>query len=340
MPKFGPNFKNIDKKVKDRIKKLNIVPKFVFDSRKSHERFYTVPCYVKNNKRKKVVFKMRIENYYETRNFFRKEIKINKLFTRCYNKEKNLFVPKYIDGNCKQSPEWMIYDYIEGKTAGDYYNGFYKETLSKFPIKNFIKGVKTTHTMSSLINNKNLINLEKKGYIYYRKEYDIYKDRLKPFFSKKEIDKAKDIFISYKHLLDKKCAIVTHGDLHPGNIIITHNNQIAIIDWFYVHLNNMAFDIAFLYMEMWQNKKVRNKILNDFAKVFSKNEPEFSELFRLSVLRIAPQKINVLYDSIKNKQDNKPSYYKNLSKNGIKKLECLLKNFETALYGINFFDNN
>ncbi len=296
MPKFGPHLKDIDKGIKNRIAKLGLVPAYKFDPKKHHERFYTVVCVDKNNK--KVIFKMRTENYPETRNFFRKEIRINQLFADCYKDRKDLSAPKYIDGNYKTAPEWMIYDYIEGKPMGDFYSGFNKKMISKFSVGSFINSMKMVHSMSSVIGSGNLIKLEKKGYEYYKKELDMYSGRLKPFFLEKEVKKAREVLNSYRDLLDESCVIITHGDLHAGNIIITDKKQIAVIDWFYVHLNNIAFDVAFLYMERLYGDKLRKEILINFIKEFVENKEIFSILFRLAILRIAPQKINVLFDSL------------------------------------------
>ncbi len=334
MPKFGPYLKDIEKNINSKIVELGIIPSYKFDPEKYKERFYTVLCLDKKSK-KKVIFKMRTENYSETRDFFRKEIRINQLFASARKNKKNLSVPRFLDGNWKSAPEWMLYDYIEGETAGDFYNGFGRKALAKFSVVNFISAIEAAHKLSFLAKKKNLIKLDKKGYGWYKQEFNKYSARLKPFFSEKEIEKAGEILDSHRKLLDEKCEIITHGDLHPGNIVITPQNQIAILDWFYVHLNNIAFDLAYVYLDII-DKKTRKKLLDEFTNKLVKNKEEFSALFRSSTLKIAPQKINVLFDSFQSKKETENEYRKHLTASGFKKLEYNLKDFEKALYNINF----
>ena len=182
-----------------------------------------------------------------------------------------------------------------------------------------------------MIKKKNLIKLDKKGYKWYKKEFEKFNVRLKPFFSRKEIDRAGRILDSHKKMLDEKCNIITHGDLHPGNIIITSQNQIAILDWFYVHLNNMAYDLAYIYLDIL-NRKTRKKPFDEFSSRLVKNKDEFYILFQLSVLKIAPQKINVLFDSFQSKKETESEYRKHLTASGFRKMKYNLDDFKNALY--------
>lgn len=331
MPKYGPHINGIEDIVHKKIAELGLVPSYVFDASKNQERFYTVPC--RDKKKKKVIFKMRTEDYTETKEYFRREIRINELFTRFYKKGKNLSVPLFIDGDAEQVPEWMVYEFIEGFETGDFYNGFEKGNIKKFSVESLIAGMKNMHQMSAFAKGE--IKLEKEKYADYEKSYEKYEQRLDPFFSKDEIKAGMDILAANRNLLDCKNEAITHGDFHPGNIIIKNGGGIAIIDWYNVHLNNAAFDIAFLSLEI-TDKDFRNKILEQFVKEVAEDEMEFWQLFRLDVLRLVPQKINVLCDALYTFNPTKEDYYAKLTQKGLAKLETNLEFFKRALLDINF----
>ncbi|MDD3190627.1 MAG: phosphotransferase [Candidatus Pacebacteria bacterium] len=333
MPKYGPHLKGIEKKVHNKITELGLVPKYIFDAKKHQERFYTAPC--KNKKGEKVIFKMRTEDYKETKEFFRREIRINQLFTKSSKKTGNLSVPKFIKGDAEHVPEWMVYEFIEGYESGDFYNGFEIRNIKKFSIDSFIDAMKSVHKMPIFRENGAGLKLTKETYKDFKKAYQKNKERLLPFFSEKEIGKAGEVLESYKGVIDKESDTLTHGDFHPGNLIITPQKEVAIIDWYFVHLNNAAFDIAFLYLEI-TDKKFRDKLLHKFVEELVENKEEFMTLFRLDILRLAPQKINVLYDALYTKDAKREDYYSKLTPKGIAKLETNIAAFEKALYGVNF----
>jgi len=333
MPKYGPHLKGIEKKVHNKIAELDLVPKYIFDAKKHQERFYTAPC--KNKKGEKVIFKMRTEDYRETKEFFRREIKINQLFTKSSKKTGSLSVPKFMKGDAEHIPEWMVYEFIEGYESGDFYNGFEIRNIKSFSIGSFIEAMKSVHEMPIFRENGAGLKLQKETHKDFEKAYQKNKERLSPFFSEKEINRAGEVLKSYRELIDEKGDMLTHGDFHPGNLIITPEKKVAIIDWYFVHLNNAAFDIAFLYLEI-TDKKFRDKILQKFIEELVGNKEEFMALFRLDILRLVPQKITVLYDALYTKDAEKEDYYSKLTPKGIAKLEANLEAFEKALYGINF----
>jgi aminoglycoside phosphotransferase len=331
MPKYGPHLSGIEEKVRGKISELGLVPKYVFDAKKHQERFYTAPC--KNGKGDKVIFKMRTEDCEETKQYFRREIKINQLFTKCYEKTGKLSVPEFIEGDAQCIPEWMVYGFIEGYETGDFYNGLEENNIKKFSVESFMEGMKNMHRMSAFANGE--INLHKEKYSDFKNAYEKYSEKLTPFFAAEEIQKAAEILKSYEKLLDEKTGVITHGDLHPGNLIITDEKGIAIIDWYYVHFNNVAFDIAYLFLEI-ADKDFQKKILARFVEELAENEAEFWQLFRLNVLRLVPWKINVFYDALYMRSPKKEYYYAKLTPKGLSKLEANLEAFGKALSGNEF----
>lgn len=88
-------------------------------------------------------------------------------------------------------------------------------------------------------------------------------------------------------LLKNENRYFTHGDLQIGNII-AYKNIVKIIDLESAHINNFAFDIAFLTTRMWQNKKERALLIKKFYALLPQNKKEiFKTLFRIDTAYIA-----------------------------------------------------
>ena len=328
MPKYGPHIEGIEAQAHRKLCELGLSPSYVFDAKKHQERFYTVPC--KDKRGKKVIFKMRTEDHDETKNSFRREIGINQLFLRFYERSRKLSVPRFIDGDSEHVPEWMVYEFIPGCEAGDFYNGLHKDSIKNFPLESLIAGMKNMQKMSAFAAGE--VKLEAQKYEEFEKAYGTYGAVLAPFFSEAQIAQGAEILRAHRELLDAKSVAITHGDFHPGNLVITPSGKIAVIDWYYVHLNNMAFDIAFLCLEI-ADKKFRKKVLEKFMAEMVDDEAEFRRLLRLDILRLAPQKINVLRDALYIAKPKKKDYYDKLTPRGIAKLETNLEAFAQALAG-------
>lgn len=328
MPKYGPHLPGIEKKVHSKLAELGLTPNYIFDTETHQERFYTEPC--RDKRGGKVIFKMRTEDYLETKESFCREIQINQLFVDFYKRSRKLSVPKFIDGDSRHVPEWMVYEFIPGSEAGDLYNGLFKSNIKNFPLESLIAGMKNMQKMSAFAAGE--IKLKAQKYEDFELAYKEYSGNLAPFFGPKEIAQGAKILQAHKELLDAKSVVITHGDFHPGNLVITPGGKIAVIDWYYVHLNNMAFDIAFLYLEI-ADKKFRKKVLEKFIAEMVDDKEEFSQLFRLNILRLAPQKINVLCDALYILKPKKEDYYARLTPQGIAKLEANLEAFTQALAG-------
>jgi|GEM_PF-1757386 aminoglycoside phosphotransferase (APT) family kinase protein len=332
MPKYGPHLPDIEKKVHDKIAELGLTPAYVFNSQKHQERFYTAPC--RDKKGCKIIFKMRTEDFWETRESFRREIRINRLFTEASGKDQELAVPRFIAGESECVPEWMLYEFIEGKEAGDFYNGVLPENIGKISIPSLVAGMKKMRYMSAFATGK--IELQIRGYREFREAYEKYGAVLRPFMSEASIAAGAKILKEGAALLDDKRRVIAHGDLHPGNLVITPEGKIAIIDWYYVHLSNAAFDIAFLYLEITE-EDFRREFMERYVAEVADDAREFCELFRLNILRIVPQKISILRDALYTQDPKESDYYEKLTSQGAAKLAKNLEAFERALKGDAFF---
>jgi hypothetical protein len=325
MPKYGPHLPHIQTHVHDKLRELKLTPSYVFDSAKHQERFYTAPCRTPDNK--KVVFKMRTEDFQETQEYFRREIRINELFTRFYKESRVLTVPLYLDGDAKHVPEWMAYEFIVGNEAGDFYNGFEQRSASRLSVPDLVAGMRNMHAMSAFAKGE--IALEREGYAEHVRSYMQYAPRLRPFFTAEEIEAGRRLLEEGQALLDAQCELIVHGDFHPGNIILKEDGGVAFIDWYDVHLNNCAYDLAYLLLEI-PDPSLRAELIECFEEG-EKDKDNFRRLLRLDILRLAPRKIGVLGDALFKNEPTKEDYRKGLTEKGLAKLEINLDFFRRAL---------
>lgn len=328
MPKYGPHLPDIKKKVRDKLAELDLTPAYVFDPGRHQERFYTVRCQDKENRR--VVFKIRTEDFAQTKEAFRREIRINRLFTEFYQRGRTLAVPRFITGESESVPEWMVYEFIPGKEAGDFYNGILPENFGKISLPSLIAGMKSMRGMSVFAEGR--VRLETHGFEKFKQSYGKYGPVLRPFMSDAALAVGARILESGAGLLDKESGVIAHGDFHPGNLVIAPEGKIAIIDWYYVQRSNAAFDIAFLYLEI-TDEDFRRELMERYVAEAAEDGKKFYELFRLDILRIVPQKVSILRDAIYAAAPEKSDYYEKLTSQGIAKLEKNLEAFERALGG-------
>lgn len=331
MPKYGPHLAGIEKKVHARLAELGFTPRYIFDARKHQERFYTAPC--RDAAGREVVFKMRTEDFAETRIYFRREIEINRLFARHAGPEEKMSVPRFLDGDSRHAPEWMVYAFIAGQEAGDFYNGLTLSRRERFPLPALLDAFGQMHRMSAFAPGE--ATLKRETGADYLRAFAGHAFCLEPFFAPGEIAAAREILAAGVPRLDAAPAVITHGDFHPGNLLLTPAGGVAILDWYNVMLNNLAFDPAFFILELTE-PKLRTRLLEAFAGQMAPARAEFEELFRLDVLRLAPQKINVLYDALYTEHPTAADYRAKLTAAGRRKLQLQLEFFRRALRGESF----
>jgi hypothetical protein len=333
MPKYGPHLKDIQQSVIVQLAALGLQPSYAFDAHKHQERFYTAPC--KTVDGNKVIFKMRTEDFAETQIYFRREIRINELFTEFYKQSRILSVPLFLDGDAGHVPEWMVYEFIPGREAGDFYNGFEEGNITGFDVDSLVAGMCNMQEMSALAQGD--IGLAREDSKAFQKAYEKYSRRLEPFFPLREIEEAGALLTQGAPLLDARCAIIAHGDFHPGNLILKDGGGVAFIDWYNVQLNNLAFDLAFLVLEI-TDAAFRDRIFARFIADIVDDEAEFWQLFRFDILRLVPQKINVLADALYRQDPSRDDYKAGLTSKGQAKLEMQLDFFQRALRGNPFIN--
>ncbi|MFH1610324.1 MAG: aminoglycoside phosphotransferase family protein [Patescibacteria group bacterium] len=252
--------------------------------------FYTVLC--KDNHNNQYVLKIRKEKSRTTRQGFLTEIHILKQLSR--QKDIGLLVPEYLSSNTYSSPEWLIYKFSEGSSIG-WWSGFEEW----FTDKHIKKLPKIVSSISKVTINSNKI--KKISYNQTIKIFNKRKNILKKYLSSEQIKKGSDILKKNKQIFNKANFVLTHGDLHPGNIVLNKKDKLVVIDWFNAHLNNAAFDPCFVWFSLWGYPEEQKEFLDEITQENSKQKG-FKKLFSLNQIILTPKFLEIM-DNIKKEID-------------------------------------
>lgn len=244
--------------------------------------FHTSRC--KDEKNNFYVLKIRKEKSKITKQKFLTEIYLLKTISN--QKDSDLRVPKFLDSNTKKSPEWVLYKFSKGHSIG-WWSGFEDWFLDKH-FKDLPKLV------LDISNHKVDINkLKKISYSKILKSFNKRKKNLTEYLSKDNIKKGIKILRNNKKALNKADLVLTHGDLHPGNILLNKSNKLVIIDWFNAHLNNSAFDVCFVWFSLWGYPEKQKEFFKKTLKE-STNKKQFEKLFSLNKIILTPKFLEIM----------------------------------------------
>ncbi len=333
MPINGPHLPAIEKIIHARLRELELTPQYVFRAAQHQERFYTAPCRTRAGQQ--VVFKMRTEDFRETQEYFRREIMINRRFSEFSSQAQTLSVPLFLAGDAETVPEWMVYEFIAGVEAGDFYNGFQKKLVPRFSVDSLIAGMRSMHALPAFAQGD--IRLAPARYADFAAAYEAHQAQLAPFFTPSQLAAGRELLAVHEQLLDESGRVIAHGDFHPGNLLLQPGGEVAFIDWYNVHLNNPAFDLAFLLLEIPEHD-FRDRILERFVGELVGNggAEEFWLLLRLDIVALVGQKVKVMHDAFDLERPTPADYRTRLTPRGYAKLQVSLDFFRRALAGANF----
>jgi len=296
----------------------------ISDSIKKEKRFFTTA--VRDKKGEKFFLKVRLQKNKEVIRDFKKEIAVYKLFEKHF-KKKSATLPRIISLGKYRNLQWSLAGFIEGDLAGwaDKDFGFKKKFLENSNPKDLAKEINRYRSIP--FNEIKKLKLYHQGSWWYWQDFNFYlKNYLKrqSTIKRKEIEKSTKILKKRKELLEREAKFLCHGDLYPNNLIITPSNKIPILDWGRSNFNNPSFDIAFIYLNAWKNKKWQESFLNH-CFTNQNNKEKFKELFQVSLISITIRLSARCYKYPKNKQAILAL------KNHIKKLRIALSNLDKIL---------
>jgi thiamine kinase-like enzyme len=256
----------IDKKLKSLQLSPQITPRSFFKKYKDSKHRYFSPC--KNQEGSLFAFYARCHNNEDAKKKFIQEIN----FLNSIKETKlsiNNSIPKIIKSRKGNDFEWMLREYIKGKTLDS------SRKLAFAPQR------KTINQLVLLISEIKKIKLKQSSSLKLKKFTikNYLSESLYTHLSKKKIISSSLSKKSIKNinstmpLLEKENHYISQGDLNLDNIIIDEKNNPWLIDWELIHLNNFAYDIGYLWAHLWETKKeFRQKLISKYIKHLNKNE--------------------------------------------------------------------
>jgi len=326
MPRVNRNkfIPDINKKIKNLLKKLRfqpeVSPRAFVRKTKGRKHRYSSVCF--DSEGKKLIFYARLHNNPDAKRKMITEVLLAK-DTKLLNKLSCF--PKYYQSGTTKSFEWLSREYIKESSLGD--NEKLNKKVNSKQAKILAKALWQISQLSPNFPNRSC--LKKTSSNKYLKT----KQTLKKCLDKKIIDKelykkGNVLFKENKELVRKEHKYICHGDINLGNLIFQKNN-LKIIDWESMHIDNFAFDIGYLFTHLWQAPRSFRKVLmrNYLAYLPKKKTQNFKSLFRLVILYLCLGGIFYKPKKIKNKQQLKKRrrFFKNLLKNSILGFEETIK---------------
>lgn len=279
----------VEQKINKTLEKLglSIIDKdFTIErDQKNKKRFFMPICI--NKRGKKYFFKSRFQDADELLVALKREIEFNEKITPIISSINPHFVTPGIikKGEDKQGYTWFYRECYEGKFAGamDTDSGIKIDFLNKYSPQDF--ALKLFSLQKETLKIKKIIKLHCHNYHWYKADFDYYfHTKILQKLIPKELKKISQLLEENKTLLNRNTDFLTHGDFYPNNILLS-NDQLVVIDWELVHLNNQAFDFAFIWLNSFRNPKWQKEFLKTyFQKV--KDKTKFKKLFRIVVLTL------------------------------------------------------
>lgn len=217
---------------------------------------------------KTVIFRVALSKEYNKS--IQKEVKI---YQRAASVEAE-FMPKLIKFGNEGGHYWLMYEYIDGKLAGNVYQ--FNSSISSSIISKYFDDVKNFQKNMPKDVFKN--HFEREGWISLTK---LIASKNIELSSDKDVSSAIDKIMKAKDIPNS--TDIVHGDLHPKNIIIT-GEGIRIIDWESSHYNSPFFDYSFTWIRSYR-KATRKRIMKNFKNNYPNRLNEIPFVMTVNLLR-------------------------------------------------------
>lgn len=230
------------------------------------------------------------------------------------------FIPKYISHGKHGELRWLTYKYAEGTVLGA------SHLTETGTVLNRIAGLTPAIRQLSTHQIAKGLELRRHDAKFYRDQLHailkVQGDHISKYLSTEVIDFIKRLNEKNSHLLDTYCKYLTHGDLHPANIII-NGDDTTLIDWENVHWDNHAYDLVSIWLRLW-NFTQRDLLIHESRGDLASEESK--DIFHYVVLHKILDEIS-FWHGVKTSND-KSSIYTGYAERALK---VHVHTIETAL---------
>ncbi len=224
------------------------------------------------------LYSLKFVLYVKDKKTFANEVKISEYLI----KSGIDFIPTIVGSGYDKAPAWYLYRIVKGKMSGSFsYTFSFNDSFYQSPgiPKLFAHHLKALRELS--FRKQSIPTLTSN--IYKRRMNSIYKriNRYSDGTPQPIIVQAYELFRKKSALLNNTNVYLSHGDLHPANIIFS-KNKLYFIDFEFISYANVAFDFCFGYVFSWNNQRFQERLKNTFVKSLTEEErKEFDYIFPL-----------------------------------------------------------
>lgn len=196
------------------------------------------------------------------------------------------FLPNITAEDIRKAPPWYLYEVVNGSMSG-----MFSKTYSFGDL--FYRSNPTPHLISHLklirsvrLTTPLIPHWDSKR---YKQELTATVTRIGTFVPPEKMTpymQAQRIFLERSSILDSVTPVLTHADLHPANIIVSHG-MLYLIDFEHICTNTIAFDPAFVWVFSWNNERFQHEFIAAFRESLTPEERlEFDRIWPLTKLYI------------------------------------------------------
>lgn len=316
----GNNFiENIDAILKAKLKELELKPlKRLSGFMNKNKRFYSTPCL---SGKEKLFFKILIKNELAPIESIKREAEVINFLLIIKEKLNFSHLVKYDN---KNFPYWYLSQYVGGELLGHFYE-LYAENKKYIPLL-----IDALFAIQSIPREKLEEMSRKPEFFIWDRNFDKYLKMAQDYRLgiNKEIAKEIDFEKIYAFFDEKKEAfaksplVLAHGDYTLANFI-TAGGKLVVVDWEQVHLDNFAYDLSHLWIQLYRYPDWRKELVSKFISRLAKNKiEEFKDLFRVVIITEAMGELRWSINLCEKK------YRKGVKESSLKTINAALAGFD------------
>lgn len=294
----GPLLKNIDQKIKAFLKKKGLKPETAVETIFADDTRHCYYSFVKDKKGEKFFFKVRIYDTDFEKEVFLKPYQIGTLLNKHPQLKLNQFTSKMVDGSLGGELDWLLYEYVSGKSLGSRW----LYDINKLKISEIPQVMAILEALEEIPLGGILKDLEKRKAKFYH--FLVFEDKpveesfLLKYFSRKELAQIKEVVTNDEkaRVFDQFCHQFSHSDLQPPNFLRTKKG-IMVLDFDHMAVNNALYDLLYLWIRSLRRPKFRKALLEAFFKKYSFEK--YRELFWQTLLVLSFRWTKSLFHSLK-----------------------------------------